>query len=97
MDDAGVQKYGRGWFHLTADSLDELHAFATHAGIPTCAFHQGARYPHYDITASQRLSALRSGARPVSPRDVVRIAKQAIVLAPVVATSTSDAQLALFS
>ncbi len=97
VDDADVSKYGRGWFHLTADSLDELHAFAAYAGIPIRAFHRGARHPHYDITAAQRLNALRNGARPVSPREVVRIARQVLVAEPVVSTSASDAQLALFA
>ncbi|MEO8297804.1 MAG: DUF4031 domain-containing protein [Burkholderiales bacterium] len=97
VDDADVSKYGRGWFHLTADSLDELHAFAARLGLPARAFHRGARHPHYDITADQRLNALRSEARPVSPREVVRIARQVFVPTPVNATPTSDAQLALFA
>jgi len=97
VDDADVSKFGRGWFHLTADSLDELHAFAARIGLPARAFHRGARYPHYDITAAQRLNALRSGAHPVSPRDVVRIARQLLVPKPVAAAPTRDTQLALFA
>lgn len=96
VDDADVSKYGRGWFHLTADNLGELHAFASRIGLPALAFHRGARHPHYDITAHQRLTALRSGARPVSPREIVRITRKQFVPAPVVVTLTSDAQLALF-
>lgn len=96
VDDADVSKYGRGWYHLTADSLDEMHTFAARIGLPVRAFHRGARHPHYDITVSQRLIALRSGARPVNPREIVRIAGQLLLPAPVVATSTSDAQLVLF-
>jgi len=97
VDDADVPKYGRGWCHLTADSLGELHAFAARIGLPARAFHRGARHPHYDITADQRLNALRSGAHPVSPREVVRIARQVFVPPPAVASSPSDAQLALFA
>lgn len=97
VDDADVSKYGRVWCHLTADSLDELHAFAARVGLPTRAFHRGARHPHYDITANQRLNAVRSGAHPVSPREVVRIARQVSIPPPVVASSPSDAQLALFA
>lgn len=97
VDNANVSKYGRGWFHLTADSLDELHAFAACVGIPARAFHRGARHPYYDITAAQRLNALCCGACPVGPRDVVRIARQVLVPEPVVATSSGDAQLALFA
>jgi hypothetical protein len=97
VDDAEVSKYGRGWFHLTADGLDELHAFAARIGLPTRAFHRGARYPHYDVTAAQRLSAIRSGARAVSPREVVRIARRVLLHAPAVAAPTSENQLALFA
>lgn len=96
VDDADVSKCGRGWFHLTADSLDELHAFAARIELSARAFHRGARHPHYDVTAAQRLIAIRRGARPVNPREIVRIARQLLVPAPVVATSTSDVQLALF-
>lgn len=97
VDDADVSKYGRGWFHLTADSLGELHAFADRIGLSARAFHRGARHPHYDITADQRLNALRSGARPVSPREVVRIARRIFTPPPVAASSPSGAQLALFA
>lgn len=96
VDDAQVSKYGRVWFHLTADSLSELHTFAARIGLRASAFHRGARHPHYDITVSQRLIALRSGARPVNPREIVRIAGQLLLPAPAVAISTSDAQLLLF-
>lgn len=97
VDDSNISKHGRGWFHLTADGLDELHAFAARIGLRANAFHRGARHPHYDITASQRLNALRSGARPVSPREVVRIARQVFIPPPVIATPTSNTQLALFA
>lgn len=97
VDDADVPRYGRGWFHLTADSLEELHAFAARSGIPSKFFHRGARHPHYDITSPQRLKALHSGALPVSSRDVVRVARQVFVPASLVATRANDEQLALFS
>lgn len=97
VDDADVSKYGRGWFHLTADSLVELHAFAVRIGLPTRAFHRGARHPHYDITEAQRLSALRSGAYPVSPRDIVRITRRVLSPPSVVVPSSGDSQLALFA
>lgn len=81
VDDAGVQKHGYAWFHLMADSIRELHEFAFDIGLPTCAFHRGALYPHYDVTSSQRRYALRHGAVAISARDAVligrRVAKQA--------------------
>lgn len=97
IDDAGVSKYGRSWFHLTADTLDELHAFAVRIGLSARAFHLGARHPHYDVTATQRLRALDGGARAVSPRDLVQISRKVFVLVPVVASSVRRKQLALFA
>lgn len=96
VDDANVLKYGRGWFHLTADGMDELHAFAAGIGVPVRAFHRGARHPHYDITAHQRLIALRRGAHPVCSRELVRVARLLFVPPTAVCTSVSDAQLTLF-
>ena len=96
VDDANVLKYGRGWFHLTADGMDELHAFAAGIGVPVRAFHRGARHPHYDITAHQRLIALRRGAHPVCSRELVRVARRLFVPPTAVCTSVSDAQLTLF-
>lgn len=96
VDDANVLKYGRGWFHLTADGMDELHAFAAGIGVPVRAFHRGARHPHYDITAHQRQIALRRGAHPVCSRELVRVARRLFVPPTAVCTSVSDAQLTLF-
>lgn len=97
VDDANVSRYGRSWFHLTADSLDELHLFADSIGVSSRAFHRGARHPHYDISACQRLNALRSGAKPVTAREIVRIAARLTVPIQVGPHSTSDDQLALFA
>ena len=96
VDDAGVSKYGRDWFHLTADSLVELHAFAANINIYTRAFHRGARHPHYDITESQRLRALRGGASPVTARDIVRITRKAAVLGTSQHAPVDASQLPLF-
>ncbi|MDR6426711.1 hypothetical protein J2738_002849 [Variovorax paradoxus] len=97
VDDAEVWKYGRGWFHLTADSLEELHAFAANIGFAARAFHQGARHPHYDITEGQRILALRGGARPVTAREIVRIARQATVHASSNTLRGDELQVALFA
>jgi len=96
VDDAEVSKYGRNWFHLTADSLAELHAFAAAIGVPNRAFHVGARHPHYDVTEAQRIQALRRGAKPVNAREIVRVAKRAAIHAVREARSCRQSQLALF-
>ena len=97
VDNAEVSKYGHGWFHLTADSREELHAFAADIGLPARAFHRGARHPHYDITKRQRFRALRGGARPVTAREVVRIARRATVYVSSEPLRNDELQLALFA
>jgi hypothetical protein len=76
VDDAEVVKRGYAWFHLVADSIQELHEFAASIGLSARAFHRGARHPHYDVTAVQRWRALRHGATAISARDAVRIGRR---------------------
>lgn len=97
VDDAEVSKYGRDWFHLTADSVDELHAFAVRIGLPSRAFHRGARYLHYDVTAAQRLRALSNGAVAVSSRQLVRVAPRVCLRKLKVAAPLHGSQLVLFA
>lgn len=55
---------GRRWAHMTADSDEELHAFAARIGLRRSWF-QGHRLPafrHYDVVPSKRALALRLGA-----------------------------------
>lgn len=76
VDDAEVLKHGYAWFHLMADSIQELHEFAVSVGLPARAFHRGARHPHYDVTAGQRQRALLHGAIAISARDAVQIGRR---------------------
>ncbi|MFY3606581.1 DUF4031 domain-containing protein [Achromobacter xylosoxidans] len=94
VDNAKVLKHGRGWFHLTADSLDELHAFAAKINISVRAFHRGARHPHYDITGAQRDRAIRGGASPVTAREVVFVARRAVDHTSTVSARSESLQLA---
>lgn len=94
VDDARILKHGHAWFHLMADSIQELHEFAARIGLPVRAFHNGARHPHYDVTASQRRRALHCGATPISARDAVRIGRRAAV--PAQAIAAVPPQLCLF-
>jgi hypothetical protein len=75
VDDAAIEWRGKARFHMTADSLDELHAFASTIGVRPCWFHRGSKYPHYDITAPQRDTAIAAGARAVTSRELLPIAK----------------------
>ena len=95
VDDAKVLKHGHAWFHLMADSIQELHEFAASIGLSGRAFHRGARHPHYDVNAGQRRRALLHGAVAISARDAVRIGRQAAAPSPAVGTDLS--QLCLFA
>lgn len=81
VDDSKVLKHGYAWFHLMADSIQELHEFAASIGMPARAFHRGARHPHYDVTARQRQRALQHGAVAISARDAVQIGRRVAQLA----------------
>jgi hypothetical protein len=65
---------GRRWCHLVSDhSLEELHRFATRAGIPARAF-QG---DHYDVPEEHRLELIAAGALAVSSRELLRRLREA--------------------
>lgn len=74
VDDAGILWRGKKRYHMTADSLDELHAFATQVGINPCWFHRGTTHPHYDITEVQREDVLAAGGNAVTKRELLRLA-----------------------
>lgn len=51
-----------GSSHLTADTLEELHAFARKIGLRRGWFQGSSRVPHYDLTEARRDRALAAGA-----------------------------------
>lgn len=76
VDDAAIVWKGKPRFHLSADSVDELHGFAQAVGINRCWYHAGARHPHYDITETQRATAISNGAIAVSQRELMQVARR---------------------
>lgn len=62
VDSEAIRWRGREWCHLVADSLDELHSFATLLGLQRSWFQGKGRYPHYDVTIAVRNRALLLGA-----------------------------------
>lgn len=95
VDDAEVKKHGYTWFHLMADSIQELHAFAARIGLDSRAFHRQARHPHYDVTEAQRHRAIRFGARSITAREAVMVGRRMEREAPS-SPSASSHQLCLF-
>lgn len=57
-----------GSSHLTADTLDELHAFAKRLGLRREWFQDHRVMPHYDLTPKRFAAAVAAGAEVVSMR-----------------------------
>jgi hypothetical protein len=62
--------------HLTASTLEELHAFAASIGVKPHFFHRGAVHPHYDITEAQFPVAIAAGAVLVTSRALVEFVRE---------------------
>lgn len=61
--------YGRLWSHLVSDtSYDELHEFASAAGLPAHLFDED----HYDIPQERYAAVVAAGAVEVAGRDLIR-------------------------
>lgn len=65
-------------FHMASTDLDALHEMADKIGIKRKWFqdaHRGTKlhHPHYDISKSKKLLALRFGAVEVNDRELVKI------------------------
>ncbi|MGF6491050.1 DUF4031 domain-containing protein [Pseudomonas fluorescens] len=76
VDAEGITWRGRLWSHLVADSLEELHAFASTLGLQRRWFQSKSLYPHYDVTASVRDRALAMGALGAERGVIVACAKR---------------------
>ena len=88
VDDFGIQATVRNgsrvhrsrWYHLVADTQDELHEFAVgKLGLRRSYFQLGPRIGgeytewHYDLTEGKRRQAIRAGAVPVSAYKLAEI------------------------
>ncbi len=80
VDEPFVESRGQRWSHLTADSVDELHAFAKRLGLLRQSFQTTPGKPwkdHYDLTESTRERAVRMGAIPESAKGGVARRREA--------------------
>ena len=66
--------------HLTADTEQELHLFASKIGMKRSWFQNSKQdiIPHYDLVASRRILALRYGAIELTRRQLVERFRAAI-------------------
>ncbi|KKN40149.1 hypothetical protein LCGC14_0736470 [marine sediment metagenome] len=63
--------------HMLADDTEELESMARTLGIkPSWIQYSGTYREHYDVCASKRALALRSGAQAVDPLFLVRLRQQ---------------------
>lgn len=68
MIQPAARRHGRDWCHLTADSIDELHAFAYRLGLRRRYFQPRSR-PHYDLVPARRWRAVALGAKQETSRE----------------------------
>jgi hypothetical protein len=69
-----AQRYGSHvkWCHLFADSLQELHDFASKLELKPSWFQDKKRFPHYDIVQSKRQQAIALGAQEIDLRNYLK-------------------------
>jgi len=69
IDEAIWPAHGTLWAHLVSDSsLEELHAFALDAGIPSRSFDSD----HYDVPQERREELIARGATSITGKELVR-------------------------
>ena len=71
-----IRCFKGGSCHLTADTLEELHAFAHRLALRREWFQDHSVMPHYDLTPARRERALEFGAVFVSTREQIRKRRQ---------------------
>ncbi len=58
--------------HMMADTIKELHDFATLLGLKRAWFqNNNKRFPHYDLTSNKRKIAVKHGAIEKSPIELI--------------------------
>ncbi len=75
-DKPQAQRNGNRWCHMTADTEEELHAFAARLGLKRAWYQVGGRkawhwyLSHYDLVPSKRALAVKLGAQEVDLREM---------------------------
>jgi hypothetical protein len=67
-----LRTFAAGSSHMTADTLDELHALAEKIGLRREWFQPHPLAPHYDLTERRRGAALLAGAVFVPAKEQAR-------------------------
>jgi hypothetical protein len=75
VDEAIFERWGRRWCHLTADTPEELHAFAAGLGLGRARLQSKPDRPwadHYDLTEEKRREAVARGAVEITLKEAGR-------------------------
>lgn len=64
-----------GCCHLVADTLGELHTFAARLGLKR-DWYQNKTMPHYDLTRSKRILAIKLGAMEVDRKQFAELLRK---------------------
>lgn len=78
-DCAGGRWRWKNYCHLFGGDLKQLHQFALTLGLKLEYFQNLKDFPHYDLTKTMRLRALRAGAVETSLADWLRQRKPQLV------------------
>lgn len=78
VDNAGILWKGKKRYHLTADSIKEMHDFCKSNNINKCWFDNHPKHPHYDITFEQRERSIKNGAFLVTSKELLTKSKKLI-------------------
>lgn len=76
VDNSRLAWRGKSWCHLVADSVTELHDFASQLGLKREWFQDKTMYPHYDVTVGLQQRALALGAQAGDKHTIITCAKQ---------------------
>lgn len=65
--------------HMISDSEDELHSMADKIGVARKHYQVNSRYRHYDVCKSKRELAVKFGAKEISSKELVKIARSNLI------------------
>lgn len=78
VDEAIYPFRNRMWCHLFTDGdVERLHLFAQAIGLKRAWFQDRPGFPHYDLSPSRRMMAVRNGAQQVTEKQMVAIVQAA--------------------
>jgi hypothetical protein len=65
----------KSYAHMVADSIEEVREFAERIGVKKHFWHSQEALSHFDITSDQQTLALAAGAKLVTSRELVSLAR----------------------